>query len=148
RQAARVCSTRFQPENWNIDPIQRRNNCYNYATNIQTNTFAQPGRASGRRYRENVGGEVYSACLRDGLTGLRAPDAGTECLIALVVWPGEDYHFYRLDNNGYWSHKSGRTEARNTDDSGDPIIDPRTADRGPYSDFVGWLGVGPRARVN
>jgi len=38
-----TCSVGFNPGNWNYQPVQRRNNCYNYATNIQTNTFAQPG---------------------------------------------------------------------------------------------------------
>lgn len=65
-----------------------------------------------------------------------------------MVWPGEDYHFYRLDNDGTWSHKSGRTMARNTDDSGQFITNPMTADRGPYTDFSGWLGVGPNANIN
>ncbi|XP_045200620.2 uncharacterized protein LOC123554486 [Mercenaria mercenaria] len=147
KRQARVCSTRFQPENWNYGQVQRRNNCYNYATNIRTDTFAQPGRASGQRYRITQAGPVYAATLRDGLTPLNGPDAGSECLIALVIWPGEDYHFLRLDNNGYWSQKSGRTEARNVDDSGDLITDPRTCDRGPYTVFAGWLGVGPRASI-
>ena len=32
-----------------------------------------------------------------------------------------------------WCHKMGGTPARNTDDSGDYITDPRTADRGAYT---------------
>lgn len=148
KRQASVCSTSFQPENWNYPPVQRQNNCYNYATNLQTNTFAQPGRASGQRYTRTAAAEVYQATLRDGLTPLSGPDAGSQCLIALVIWPGEDYHFYRLDNNGYWSHKSGRTEARNVDDSGNLITDPRTCDRGPYQVFAGWLGVGPFVNIN
>ncbi|XP_052782365.1 uncharacterized protein LOC128218718 [Mya arenaria] len=146
RQAA-MCATRFAPENWNYAPVQRSNNCYNYATNIQTNTFAQPGRASGRRYTRTTAANVYAATLRDGLTPLSRPDAGNQCLVALVIWPGEDYHFLRLDNDGSWSQKSGRTRARNVDDSGRRIFDPRTADRGPYVVFAGFLGVGPSANV-
>jgi hypothetical protein len=44
KRQAGLCSVSFQPENWNYAPVQRQNNCYNYATNIQTNTFAQPGK--------------------------------------------------------------------------------------------------------
>lgn len=105
------------------------------------------GRGSGQRYTQTSAPNVYAATLRDGLTSLAGPDAGNQCLIALVIWPGEDYHFYRLDNDGTWSHKSGRTPARNVDDSGNIITDPRTADRGPYAVFGGWLGVGPGVTI-
>ncbi|KAH3813599.1 uncharacterized protein LOC127836350 [Dreissena polymorpha] len=147
KRQAQMCATRFAPENWNYASVQRRNNCYNYATNMQTNTFAQPGRASGRRYTQTTPQDVYAASLRDGLTPLSIPDAGRECLIALVIWPGEDYHYLRLDNDGTWSQKSGRTRARNTDDSGFTITDPRMADTGPYTVFAGFLGVGPNANI-
>lgn len=147
KRQAQTCSVRFAPENWNYLPVQRRNNCYNYATNIQTNTFAQPGRRSGQRYTRTSARNVYAASVRDGLTPLSGPDAGTQCLVALVIWPGEDYHFLRLDNDGTWSQKSGRTPARNIDDSDMIITDPRTADRGPYSVFAGWLGVGAGVNI-
>jgi hypothetical protein len=49
-----------------------------------------------------------------------------------VIWPSADYHWYRLDNNAMWSHKPGQTAARNTDNSGNQIHDPRECDRGPY----------------
>ncbi|KAL4219737.1 hypothetical protein ACF0H5_020151 [Mactra antiquata] len=143
-----VCSVRFEPEKWNVQGVRRRNNCYNYATNRQTNTFAQPGRGSGRKFTQLEANDVYSACLRDGLTKLNAPDAGNECLIALVIWPGEDFHFYRLDDNGFWSHKSGQTLARDYDDSNNKISNPQTADRGPYTVFAGWLGCGPHVTLN
>jgi len=145
----RRCNTRFEPGLWNNGRVQARNNCYNYATNRITNTFAQPGRGSGRRFTRREATDVYQACLRDGLTELAGPRARfNECLVALFIWPGEDYHFFRLDSNGLWSQKSGRTEARAVDDSGRRIIDPRTADRGPYTVFAGWLGVGPNIAIN
>lgn len=38
----------FNPSKWNNDlHVRRNNNCYNYAKNKITNTFAQPGRGSG-----------------------------------------------------------------------------------------------------
>ena len=40
-----------------------------------------------------------------------------------------DYHWYRMDNHGRWSHKPGNTEIRDVDASGNYIYDPQTADR-------------------
>ncbi|MEX3816636.1 hypothetical protein AB3X96_42075 [Paraburkholderia sp. BR13439] len=38
----------YYPGFWNNDPnIRAPNNCYNYASNKRTDTFAQPGRSSG-----------------------------------------------------------------------------------------------------
>jgi hypothetical protein len=54
-------------------------------------------------------------------------------LIALVVARGEDYHWYRQDEDGTWSHKPGHTEATNLDASGRRIIDPRECNLGIYS---------------
>ena len=38
-----------------------------------------------------------------------------------------------------FSHKPGKTEATNVDNSGNLIKDPRIADRGPYTDCVCFL---------
>jgi hypothetical protein len=38
----------FEPSEWNDGgQIQHNNNCYNYACNTRTDTFAQPGRGAG-----------------------------------------------------------------------------------------------------
>jgi len=63
--------------------------------------------------------------------------------------PGVDYHWYRLDSTGKWSHKPGPTPATNVDASGNPIASPETANRdysGPdyslnYSVFCGYFCV-------
>ena len=60
-------------------------------------------------------------------------------LIAMACIPdGSDYHFYRQDASGLWSHKNGGNIARNTDESGNLIQDPEKADRGRYSVFCGF----------
>ncbi len=60
-------------------------------------------------------------------------------LIAMSCIPdGSDYHFYRQDASGIWSHKNGGNIARNTDESGNLIYDPEKADRGRYSVFCGF----------
>ena len=52
-----------------------------------------------------------------------------------------DYHWYRLDNTGYWSHKPGATLVTDRDNSGNRILDPRYADRGVYNQFVCFMYV-------
>lgn len=65
--------------------------------------------------------------------------------IAMVVDPGDDYHFYRQDSNGMWSHKDGANPVKRVDAEGKPIWDPRTAARDyrprsylNYTDFCGY----------
>jgi hypothetical protein len=52
-----------------------------------------------------------------------------DCVVALVVAPGVDYHWYRHNPDGTWSGKAGATPANNVDASGIVIYDPRTANR-------------------
>lgn len=74
--------------------------------------------------------------------------------IALVVHPGEDYHFYRQDADGWWSHKDGANPAKRYDAEGKPIWNPRTAARDyrprgsflNYKDFCGYW-CAPRRRT-
>lgn len=140
------CLPVYEPGVWNDDDnVQWNNNCYNYACNLPTGTFAQPGRATGNMYAwppDCVG--VGNGAVSDGLKPVDC-DRGCGCRdcchqVALVIAPGpsfRDFHWYRLDRNGRWSHKPGGTEATNLDHAGQPITDPRTADRGPYTVFCG-----------
>jgi hypothetical protein len=43
--------------------------------------------------------------------------------------PDTDYHFYRHDSNGFWSHKPGRTSITNVDADNKLIINPDKANR-------------------
>jgi hypothetical protein len=109
---------------------QFNNNCYNYATNYRTDTFAQPGRANGAMYTAFDCASVRPAAIADDL--IAAPGANNKCpkeghLVALVIWPGQDFHWYRKGRNGYWSHKPGGTPVRNVDsrqpaDTGSPVF--------------------------
>jgi hypothetical protein len=40
-------NTAYNPGFWNTPAVQPKNNCYNYAMNWRSDTFAQPGRISG-----------------------------------------------------------------------------------------------------
>lgn len=135
----------FDPGKWNNDPnIRQNNNCYNYANDIITNTFAQPGRGSGAVFTSFMCDDVGAAAQRDGLAPTSKP-ASTPAVghyVALVIRPvpaaQPDYHWYRLDDNGFWSHKHGSAPCQNVDESGNAISDPETCDRGDYNVFCGY----------
>lgn len=133
----------YNPGIWNVPNVQPFNNCYNYANNQITNTFAQPGRAHGAMTSTMACSNVTTAAKADGLvttanfTTTLGPGKGW--YVALVIWPGVDYHWYRQDKVGCWSHKPGQTAARNTDNSGNSISNPKTCDRGPYVNFCTFM---------
>lgn len=136
------CAPLYEPDWWNVSTRQPFNNCYNYATNYRTNTFAQPGRASGSMYSALNCNEVKGGAVADEL--IDSPSANNKCpgeghLVALVIWPGVDYHWYRKGRNGRWSHKPGGTAVTNLDNSGNMIVDPRNADRGGYTNFCTFM---------
>ncbi|MFJ4188940.1 hypothetical protein [Kitasatospora sp. NPDC089509] len=134
----------FNPGFWNDDAnVRAHNNCYNYASNWRTNTFAQPGRGCGHMYSRITCEEMTRASLCDGMHHRFDcfPDtAKPRYLTALVVIPGGgDFHWYRKQKEGFWGHKPGSTPARNVDNSGHVIYDPEKADRGPYTIFCGYF---------
>jgi len=137
------CAPLYEPQWWN-DGGQKQwnNNCYNYSTNYRSDTFAQPGLAAGAEYTALTCASVRPAAIADDL--IDAPSANNRCpkeghLVALVIAPGWDFHWYRKGRNGYWTHKPGGTPATNVDNSGQLIPDPRIADRGPYTNFCTFM---------
>ncbi len=59
--------------------------------------------------------------------------------MAACVWPGVDFHFYRFLDSSLWGHKKGCSVARTDDESGRPITDPASCDRGDYTGFAGYF---------
>lgn len=142
----------------------RNNNCYAYALNNQvypgTNNLwykQQPGEyANAETWNYSNEEEMRAAVLSDfakyneefGTNLVFQPigkydacPAGTY-KVALVAYSDNwDYHWYRQDADGYWSHKPGITPLTNLDNSGNLIIDPETADRGEYDLFLGFYAV-------
>ena len=136
-----ACAPPYEPAMWNFSPTQPNNNCYNYANDRVTNTFAQPGRYHNAQYTALTCASVQPAAVADGLVASAnftqaIPDGW---YVALVIWPNVDFHWYRQDKNGCWSHKPGSTAARNTDNSNNPILDPQTANRGGYTQFCSYM---------
>ncbi len=135
----------YNPAYWNDPAYQGCNNCYNYGCDIRTDTFAQPGYAHGASYSALTCSDVGNAAIADGLVSQPEKTCkGCTHLVALVVAsggdPGEqtDYHWYRLDDNGRWSHKPGGHPATDLDASDKPITNPETADRYYYyqADYI------------
>lgn len=138
------CAPLYEPAWWNVPARQPSNNCYNYATNYRTDTFAQPGKAANAQYSALTCASVKPAAVADAL--IDSPKANNKCpgeghLVALVIWPNVDFHWYRKGRNGRWSHKPGGTAVTNLDNSGAIITDPRTADRGGYTSFCTFMTV-------
>jgi uncharacterized repeat protein (TIGR03803 family) len=141
------CSTpSYEPDYWHVNPIGACNNCYNYANNVRTDTYAQPGYASGTWCTNSdayclSAATVYQYALNDGLLpsskDAACPNGMTK--VALFIWPSFDYHWYRQDANGLWTQKMDSEPATNLDNSDNIITDPETADRGGYTDLAGYL---------
>ena len=54
-----------------------------------------------------------------------------------------DYHWWRRDEDGTWSHKLGTNSISHVDEDGLPIYDPKSASRYPYEHFLAYLIVTP-----
>lgn len=63
--------------------------------------------------------------------------------VALIVGK-TDYHWYRQNPDGFWSHKPGKTNVTNIDQQGNSIIDPQYAEwNDRYKKFIGYFAVTP-----
>lgn len=141
----------YEPSFWNdAGTVQYNNNCYNYGNNKRTDTYAQPGRRSGDYPNPMECAEVSAAAVSDGLEALPASGLCPDDKVKVALFvdpdnPNQDYHWYRLDSDGMWSHKPGGGPATILDQSGDPITNPETADRSypaydlDYTDFCGYF---------
>ena len=96
------------------------------------------------------GGERSRITCASMIDGLRADGWVDGCqettlTIAMVIWPDQDYHFYRLVSGGpnwYWEHKPGETRVIWWDNSGQNLADglnPQNCNRGSYTDFCGYF---------
>jgi hypothetical protein len=147
-------SSRFQPNN----------NCYNYACDIATNSYAQPGRMQGF-FLQSQGGPTGPVIRRGAeLDGLRWIAGGNVSvadlvqsvsehkpghLVALLISPADslvdwngDYHWVRCDtaNCASWSQKDGTDQVTDFDFAGNKIRDPRNA--------IWKVNQGPRSKTN
>ncbi|CAL9305092.1 hypothetical protein [Streptomyces sp. NPDC003090] len=129
----------------------RRTNCYAYACNyLYGGRYARPGAWGGKPAFSMTVDAIRGGLYADGWADNCQPKSLT---IAAVVWPGYDYHFYRLATGSpywVWGHKQGATAAVHYDNCGYPIRrtphylgtvwqHPANCCRGGYRDWVGWF---------
>ena len=157
----------FNPDLYNKHKgVKEALNCFAYAFDYRrlpkdctkdgcSVPFPQPGRASGYPKWSEVNGKRCPdllARLFGDVPDLKMTSFEGKCpknysKIGLVVDEDEDYHFYRQDSNGYWSHKPGATNVTHIDGTGRPIYDPQLASRYypdsglNYDEFCSYLCV-------
>lgn len=138
------------------DWTSRNYNCYAYALNTKSHGFMQPGGSDGFHNRDN---NYLTENYLEYMVGLDATNYNfifepiekfQKCdegyyKVALVIAPNFDYHWYRQNSDGTWSHKQGQTPAQIYDASGDLIYDPDICNRnyeyGNYNVFCGFYQV-------
>jgi hypothetical protein len=131
---------KYEPEKWNSNTgIKESHNCYSYALGKIVKGLkskAQPGYASGFNHIED--NEYDCASFRDRLKrdspGSYLEKFDNACepgfyKIFLALDLGNDYHWWQMNDNAYWSHKPGSTEVVNVDANGDKIKNPLKANR-------------------
>ena len=158
----------YEPDKWNKDEyIRRSHNCYAYALNLIYNKNAdicksymkatgnydcpavrpQPGIYSG--YVDEFKPHPFSCSklerrMRKDNPLIKKLRKGQKCpdnfykVVLVTASDGSDYHFYRQDSNGLWSHKDGFKRATNKDAKGRLIKDPKDAARGHLDVFCGY----------
>lgn len=144
----------------------RNNNCYTYAINQRINPYTkkpyasyghcQPGILGGKWKNIDVGFFDYKNFPKKIKADLR--DIGYDLIpstyeeyvedkrawkIAYCYEEYGDYHFYRQNKDGTWSHKQGRGAVKKYDDNGELIYNPMTCARGKYNIFVGFYIIKP-----
>lgn len=143
----------YNPSFWNTDSgIRTGNNCYNYANNRRTDTFSQPGKSSGQMWTTISVSELEARCNQDQLnittSSASAPNGQTKIVMYIGYIPNGlggyvwDYHLWRKDSNGMWTHKPGQTSATNLHAGGGTISDPAAlsnSQRGGYDTLVGYF---------
>jgi hypothetical protein len=145
----------YDPDAYNgYSEIQNNHNCYAYAFDIKEDMetvckdrkdengncslrFHQPGYSAGfKRFRDmNIiqCPDIAARIIAD-VPGAAPAQFEERCpigksKIALVIDDKRDYHFYRQDRGGLWSHKPGSGKVTNRDSNGQLIYDPALAAR-------------------
>lgn len=157
---------------WNYSPVQGSTNCYAYAINDQVivagldpGSYANPSSSLVGPTNLEIFGDLVSLKVQldfqkysreTGETYIfEEIEKYTTCpsgtyKVALIAGEinAEDnkwnYHWYRQDSDGLWSHKPGHTAISRYDADDKPIIDPETCEWDiNYTYFVGFFAVTP-----
>ena len=161
----------WQPKLWgeiNKEEYLKHTNCYSYAFNYidYGEEKLQPGEIHGTKYKKTTCDEIIQKMKNDYVNDNVDKTSFEEVLskdrykVALFIDPDkqrkntkdhdQDYHFYRQDKNGRFSHKQGTLQVENLDASGNAIWTPHLADRNykkdkpdgiSYTDFCSYVCV-------
>ncbi len=134
---------KYEPARWNDKKhIKYNHNCYAYVLNkIASNRDGKPQPGYFSNFpplrRSDYKCEVFFQRLKKDIPSMYKISFGKPCRKGsykgfIAIDPkkeDQDYHFYRQDSNGYWSHKPGRNKATNLDADGNKIKNPVYANR-------------------
>ena len=159
-------------ELYNKPAVRRCHNCYSYAMHVYDpkgvelckkygncrNFFHQPGAKTG--HRNELNREERRSCpiveklMMGDIPEVTKTTYDAKCptgmsKVAAVVDKGVDYHWYRQDRDGFWSHKDGSNKVKTFDALKRPIFNPDLASRDyrwqgsdlNYEDFCGFYCV-------
>jgi hypothetical protein len=134
----------YDPDKWNLNPTYKlKNNCYSFALNKPAHKRlgkGQPGYSSKVNISNDDNKEYkcerfYHRIKKDNPT-MYLTSFDEKCspgfhksFLAIDLKEDKDYHFWRQDKNGYFSHKPGLTNVTNLDASGKKIKNPLKSDR-------------------
>lgn len=139
---------KYDPHKWNDNyNIKNTHNCYAYVLNRSAHKMknkAQPGYFSNYpslKYSD-YNCESFYLRLKKDIPSLYIVSFNQKCrkgfykgFIAIdTKETDQDYHFYRQDANGMWSHKPGRQDVINYDANNKLITNPLKANR-KYTNF-------------
>ena len=164
-------SPEYNPEKWNKNAkIKWSHNCYAYMLdkidkkNIKLckppkcmDLKPQPGYAYGMKKLKKkkvsckmIQNRMYKDNPAIKLTKNDCPPK--YYMGALAVDPNKDYHYYRREKDGFWSHKDDVLRATNLDSGGKRFLDPKNIKREndrfklKYKDFCGYYCI-PKNRT-
>ena len=148
----------FNGYDWNINPIKSANNCYSYMLNLPLDPDTgklweglgmQPGQFGDEKLAKDRS-NIVSVLTKDlNKLGYSFKEVGENEVVsknaykvALVLTENRSsYHWYVQHIDGTWSHKEGALDVRQTDASYKTIYNPKEANRGEYTYFVGFFEV-------
>lgn len=130
----------YDPDQWNDN--MKYNNCTAYAFNDHK-PFGRDKKPVPGHQQVHYNCQDLEASLFEDVPELkkttfqeRCPAGYHKIYLTVSSEKENDFHFYRQDQNGYWSHKPGSLPVTNLDARKQKIINPETADRRyPYRHY-------------
>jgi len=157
------CEIEYDPNTWNNNTNYLQRNCYAYALNCKDKNlqpgYSDDGLADYYTSKEELIEAIAKDAANEGFGLIPIPiDEVTSAIcpsgmykVALVYQSegNKDYHWYRQNPDGTWSHKMPGIAVKNVDTSNQTIYDPQECNRNytaygkEYDVFLGYYAVYP-----